>query len=312
MPRTVALTGGTGFIGRHIATRLAAEGWRVRLLARRPPFGLPGDMPAPEVVPGRIGDDEALDDLVRGAVAVVHAAGIVRARSAYHFHRVNAEGTAAMVRAVARAGGVGRFVLISSLAAREPRLSAYAASKRAAEDALAGLPATTAAVALRPTAVYGPGDAAMLPLFRTVRRGLAPMLDAPRARLSFVHAADVAGAVAAALATAERGTYTLDDGTAGAYGWSETYAALAGAVGSRPIFIKLPPALLIGAGSIAGALGWMVDRAPFFTIGKAREIAHPDWSCDGDRWPGMTALEPVRITEGFRATAAWYRDQGWL
>ena len=46
--------------------------------------------------------------------------------------------------------------------------------------------------------------------------------------------------------------------------------------------------------------------------GKAREIAHPDWSCDGDRWPGMTALEPVRITEGFRATAAWYRDQGWL
>jgi len=311
MPATVALTGGTGFIGRHLAATLAARGWRVRLLARRPPFGL--EAVVPEVVAGRLDDAAALDELVCGAEAVVHAAGIVRARGAAAFHRVNAEGTGALVRAVARAGSPPRrFVLISSLAARAPQLSPYAASKRAAEEALAGLPAATAAIALRPTAVYGPGDAAMLPAFRAAARGLVLTLDAPSARLSFVHGADVAHAVAAALANDERGTHALDDGTPGGYGWADVAAALGAAAGTRPRILALPSWALIAAGTANGGLGRMAGRTPFFTAGKAREIAHPDWSCDADRWPGLAALAPTRIADGFPATARWYRTQGWL
>ena len=149
----VALIGATGFVGRHLLRRLTDEGWRLRALTRRPEaLGPPTERVQPVV--GDLESDAALTALIQGADVVVHCAGLVAARDAAEFHRVNAEGTARLLRAAAAAGRP-RFLLISSLAAREPQLSPYAASKRQAEELLRQNAGGLTWQALRPPVVYG-------------------------------------------------------------------------------------------------------------------------------------------------------------
>ena len=115
-----AVTGATGFIGRHAVDALTRAGWRVRLLLRRDPSGAAWRASRPEVVAGSLGDQAALERLVEGADAVVHLAGLIKAARRADFFDVNCDG-AARLATVARERSPGaHFLLVSSLAAREP------------------------------------------------------------------------------------------------------------------------------------------------------------------------------------------------
>ena len=171
-----AVTGATGFIGRHLVAELHRAGWRVRLLLRREPDVAEWrDLPPPQVVAGALDDDAALERLVEGADVVIHLAGLIKAARRRDFLAVNRDGAAAMARAVERVAPGARFVLVSSLAAREPQLSDYAASKRAGEGAVLEVLGSRATV-LRPPVVYGPGDRETLVFFQLAGRRLVPLL----------------------------------------------------------------------------------------------------------------------------------------
>jgi nucleoside-diphosphate-sugar epimerase len=166
MSRTIVITGATGFIGSKLAKRLASTDWHIRALVRSASLGkLPKDIET-EWVTGDLEDIESLKKLVAGADAIVHCAGAVRGASQDDFNRINVDGVARMVQIAASQNPMPRFLLISSLAAREPQLSFYAASKRGGEKALASLSGDMFWGVLRPPAVYGPGDREMLPLFK--------------------------------------------------------------------------------------------------------------------------------------------------
>ena len=136
MARPLAvLTGATGFLGGPLMRALDADGYDLRVLTR------PGAAPAwdglsPDIMPGRLGDVDALERLVRGADLVVHAAGLIKARSRDAYFAINAEGAARLAAAASRCAPEARVLLVSSLSAREPGLSAYAASKAAGEAAV--------------------------------------------------------------------------------------------------------------------------------------------------------------------------------
>lgn len=313
----IALTGGSGFVGGHILRGLLAEGWHVRALTRRRD-GLPDVAPdqAAALTPvcGDILSDAALAELVAGADAVIHCAGLVAARRAEDFLRVNAEGTAGLLRAVQAGGRAPRFVLMSSLAAREPQLSPYAHSKREAEEALRRLGSALDWRILRPAVVYGPGDRATLPLFRQFARGLA-LVPGGGGRFSMIYVEDLAAATLAALDPALPGGTTLepDDGTPGGYGWTEVLAAAERQTG-RPIrALSVPRALqrLAAALGTAGALA--TGRTAVLSQGKVNEIAHPDWVCRPGPLGDCISWRPaVGLDEGFSRTIAWYKAAGWL
>lgn len=145
----LAITGATGFVGRRTLALALEAGHSVRALTRRP------QPPQAGVtwVAGALDTPDALADLVRGADAVIHIAGVVNAPTPEGFTRGNIDGTRAVL-AAAEAAGVGRFVHVSSLAAREPGLSQYGRSKAGAEDAVRASPLAWTMV--RPPAVYGP------------------------------------------------------------------------------------------------------------------------------------------------------------
>src|SRR5690606_35594370 len=195
----VAVTGATGFIGRRHVHRLLADGVAVTALSRRRAPDL--DRSGAAVVVGSLEDAGALSQLVEGADAVVHAAGAVRARTSQQFVETNAGSTRRLIYAAARLRPPPRLLLLSSLAAREPMLSPYAASKRAAEDALAQEARGLWWLALRPPAVYGPGDRATLPLFRAMKRGLLPVPADGSGRFSLIHVDDLTAAIVALISS---------------------------------------------------------------------------------------------------------------
>ena len=93
-----AVTGATGFIGRHLVATLAEAGWRTRLLLRREPDEPQWRTVRPQVVAGSLGDEAALARLVDGADAVIHLAGLIKAARRADFFHVNCESAARLAR----------------------------------------------------------------------------------------------------------------------------------------------------------------------------------------------------------------------
>jgi len=305
-----AVTGATGFLGRRLVAALAAEGWRVRVLARRDAALAAPDGVEPEVVIGGLADGAALAALCRGSDVVIHAAGLIKARAAADFAGVNAAG-AERVALAARAAGVPRMLLVSSLAAREPRLSPYAASKRAGEEA-AGKVLGERLTVMRPPAIYGPGDLETLGVFEAaLRLPVAPVFDS-RARLAMIHVEDAARQIAAAAATPpERPVVALSDARAEGYGWREIVGAASRAVGRESLMVEMPSLALSLAGA-AGATLRLFGANPILTPGKAREMRHLDWSLrPEERWSSAPAPK-FDLAEGFAHTVAWWRVAGKL
>ncbi len=306
---TVALTGGTGFLGRYCAVALAAAGWRIRLLVRRDPTHTLLDGVPVELVQGDLADDAALSRLVRGAQAVVHAAGAVRATSAAAFRATNTDGTGRLAVVVGREAPDCRFVHISSQAARCPELSPYAASKRAGEAAVQAALGGHAWAILRPCVIYGPWDASSMSLLRLASQPFVPVPRAPEPRIAMVHVRDVARAVLAFCDGGPVGrVFEVCDGAPDGHAWRDV-VRLAGP-GRAPPFVPLPDAVLLAAGGLTDLWSALARRPMIFGRGKAREILHRDWRPDPALRPPAPLWQPrIELSDGLRETRAWWRGE---
>jgi nucleoside-diphosphate-sugar epimerase len=306
--RLVALTGATGFVGPHLLLALGRRGWRVRLLVRRwSPLPSLAGVEA-ELVLGDLSDSDALNRLVDGADTVIHAAALIKARHAGQFMAVNRDGTARL----SAAAGAARFLLLSSLAAREPHLSPYAASKRAAEQVIAERAGPWLAV--RAPAVYGPGDRETLAYFRAVARGLAPRPAVADGRLSLIHVADLAEALALAVDQPLVGSICeIDDGREGGYGYRDMHQAAAAALGRTALSIAVPRIVMAGLARLNQLGHRLGGPVQILTPGKVNEIFHPDWTVHDRHLAGAIGFAPrYHLADGFRDTVLWYRRREWL
>ena len=306
----LALTGGTGFLGRRIGEIATARGWKIRALVRRSKRGpRPGLGFSAETVSGDLDDPAALKQLVSGASLVIHNAGRVRAPSSGAFHRANADGAGKVAAAFAAAGVAdGRFVLVSSLAATRPRISAYAASKAAGEAVVTAALQGRRLAIVRPPAIYGPRDSATKPLFKAFLRGFAPRFGPADAKLAMIYVDDAARAILAAAdaASPAQPVFEVDDGADG-YRWSEIGAHAAAAVGGNLTPLPVPGLFVLVAGGIGSVVSSLRLGAPFLTLGKARETLAGDWRPN----PTLALLgwsPEVSLKAGFTMTLAWYKD----
>jgi nucleoside-diphosphate-sugar epimerase len=298
----VAVTGGTGFVGSHFLD-LAAEGHTLRALTRR----RQAERPNVEWIEGSLEDPDSLRRLVSGADCVVHIAGVINAPDATGFDRGNVQGTLAML-AAATAAGATRFVHVSSLAAREPGLSMYGASKARSEELVerSGLDW----VIVRPPAVYGPGDRETLDLFKMARGGQIFM--PPKGRVSLIHVDDLARLLLACADPEAPSKLVLepDDGRTGGWGHGEFGDALGKAVGTPARTISTPRLLL----SLASRADRLVRGSKAkLTADRVAYFCHPDWvASSGKAVPADLWKPEVDTPAGLKATADWYRSNGWL
>lgn len=290
----IAVTGATGFIGRHLVGDLKRRGYRVRLLLRRP-----ADVPAEAdgVVIGDLARPINLSQAFEGVAAVVHSAGLAHAmsgRPADDFRAINATATLTLADAARRAG-VKRFVFLSSVRAQvgpsaprpvsegdSPRpIDDYGRSKLQAEQGLGQLDLDW--VALRPVLVYGPGAVAnMATLMRLAASPLPLPLASLQARRSILSVDNLASAVAHLLALERNGLrrpYLVADEAPMTIG--EIVAALRAGLSRGPGLVPFPPALLRLGAAAAGkadlfervATGLIVDTTALRESGWRPERA---------------------------------------
>lgn len=305
MGKTIAMTGATGFAGRHAITELLKRGHRLVVLVRDPARGgLPSGV---EVVPGHLEDAAALAKLVRGADAVVHLGAVVAAARAVDYFRYNTFPMRALAELAVNAG-VKRFVFASSLAAREEDVSFYGASKFAAEQELLKFVGLSTII-LRAPAIYGPGDRATLPLVRQLTAPIAVIPGRREQRFSLIYVKDFVRLLADAVAGDVRGTFEVSDGTPGGYGWPDLFRTAEAAEGRAIHRLFLPKPLAAGAALLAGSLSRLTGKPGMVNPGKVRELYRADWVARG---PGLPLNDPITFAQGFPETLAWYRAAGWL
>ena len=304
MSRRIAVTGASGFIGRHVTAHLAARGDEV-LVVRRP-F-----------------EHAALLETLRGADAVVHLAGVVSALREQDYVSANVDGTRA-VAAAARASGAA-LIHISSLAAagpaspRAPRteddppapINAYGRSKLEGERAVAAMDGLRWTI-LRPGVVYGPGDRALLPVFRLAARGILPLVGRADAAYTFIHVADLVRAVTAAVDSPAAGD-TLFVGHAQPVSTRDLLDGVRTVTGGRAVIVRVPMAVTRLAAFAGDAAGMLLGARAVINSRRYAELASEGFVCRVDRLRDrLGVVAQIDLREGLADACAWYRNERWL
>ncbi len=299
----LAITGGTGFVGSTMLDLALEQGHGCRALTRKPQPERDGV----DWVPGTLSETDALTELVIGVDAVIHIAGLLNTPDPAEFEQANVTGTQNVI-AAAKAARVKRFVFVSSLSAREPKLSVYGASKARAETLVEASALDWAIV--RPPAVYGPRDRDMFELFRSAKFGVVPL--PPGGATSIIHVEDLAQLfLALAVSKTPKTIYEPDDGREGGWSHKELAQAIGRAVGKRWVFA---PNLPKGVLSLAATADKLLrgDKAKL-TADRVGYMSHPNWVARSDRAVPTSVWEPqIGGEEGLKATVDWYRAEGWL
>lgn len=325
----VLVTGGSGFLGSWVCELLSKrEGVATRALVRRTSNTKHLRTLDVELAEGSVEDARSVEDAVRGCDAVIHCAGLVKARNDDELRRVNVDGTRNLIDS-AKKHGARRFVHVSSLEASGPSTSgapvaldqerpvtAYGRSKLAGEKIAIAAKNDLRVVVLRPGAIYGPRDVEILEAFKSIKRGLMPTVAGGLARGSFVWGPDCAAACLRALDVAEEipsgAIYFVDDGGP-AVTQREFFETIEDALGRRALIrVSLPKGVLKTVALGVEAFGKASGKAVMLTREKA-EMLLQHFVCESSRTQRDLGWKPeVPLGEGVRRAVAWYRENGWL
>ncbi len=313
MERVAALTGATGFIGRELMYVLRAQGWHVRALTRKPP--LPDTRTSGiDWIEGDLDNSKSLATLTEGVDAVFHLAGAIKAPNRQHFDHVNRQGVANIAAATHMQAPNARFIMVSSLAARAPHISDYAASKAAGEAVLEGFPDMDWTI-IRPPAVYGPGDMEILKIFKPLKYGIAVLPGGTANRVSLIHARDLCTGLIALVdtSTAKNRILTIADGKENGYSPGDIIAMGAEILKKSPRLIAAPKIMLSAAALLNQGFSALIGATPILTVGKVRELYHEDWVCNAPGVVDVCSWRPeISAQKGLEETLLWYQKRKFL
>lgn len=298
--RTVALTGTSGFIGQTIANRLCQTGLKVRGLVRTPQKISHLEHPNFTPIPGSLDNIDSLHRLLENCTGLVHTAGTIRGLGKTDFFPTNIQGIDNLLRVCRAQSHSPRIIHLSSLAAREPSLSPYAWSKREGERLFEKDTASLNWIILRPPAVYGPKDKALLPLFHWGKKGIAIQLGDHESRFSLIHVDDLTDVVLHSLEKpAIRSTILeIDDGFPNGYSWKSVFHII-----NPHMKLKLvvPQNFLRLIGKSNELLSRVFGYTPLLTTGKVAELSHTNWVCKSlDTFQQLDWTPKIPLEEGLR------------
>ncbi len=327
---TILVTGASGFLGSHVAEQLSQSGRKVRALVRKSSnTKFLERLPNVELAYGAVDDKPSVMKAAEGVTAIIHAAGLVKARGPAEFRKVNTEGTENLLAAaLTQKQHLERFVLVSSQAAGGPSdahgtpvqvgretapVTHYGRSKLAAEAAAVRLKGELPITVLRPPAIYGPRDQEILIFFKSVKNGVLPLTSPLAAKFSMIYGADCAAACVRAIdANVPSGSvYYLDDGTPVSF--ADMIRLVEAAVGKRAwVRFPLPRPVVRTAAFFSEMYGLATNKAVMLTRDKCNELEN-QWVCDSSLARKDLAWTPnTDFATGVKLTAAWYKEHGWL
>jgi len=315
----ILITGGTGFVGRHLLEALNGR-HRVAVLVRDE--AKLRQAPFPERISVIHGDLFASQPFPEDLDLVFHLAAVTKALSSGEFMQVNHQGTLALLERLKRLRGKPKVVLLSSLAAAGPSpgnrplsekaaarpVSLYGWSKLRQEEAVMAngrLPY----LIIRAPIVFGPGDMDLLDIFKMVKRGLSPEMGREKRWYSIIYVKDLARGLAA-LGHSRLANETFYLANPEPVLWDElidTAARLLDVTSLRRV--RVPRALVRSLAEISQWRGRLFKQRVIFNRDKFREINCPAWTCSPEKVRRRLQLPPfAALEESLAATLDWYQD----
>jgi uncharacterized protein YbjT (DUF2867 family) len=237
--RIVTVFGGTGFLGRQVVLHLRRQEFRVRIASRHPGRcrDLFGD-PNIEMLIADLHDEESIARALAGVYGVVNAVSLYVERGRETFQSVHVEAAERLAR-VARRAGVQRLIHLSGVGSDPASPSLYIRKRGEGEQVVQT--AFNGAILIRPTVMFGPGDAFLAPILDLLRRlPLFPLFGKGLTRLQPVYVEDVAEAITRTLQGADIGGVTYELGGPHIYCYKELIRALANQAGTKTILLPFP------------------------------------------------------------------------
>lgn len=326
----VFLTGITGFLGSHIAEGLHKQGHEIYALVRSKGTSrsAPTNIPF-HPIEGSLPNCENLVSILSQVDAMIHVAGKVKALSQEEFEDTNAQGTQNLVKACLKANPKPKiFLYISSIAVFNPSLdgddfcippekchpvSWYGASKLKGEKFLQSLEGKIRTLTLRPPVLYGPRDKELLPLFKSIKMGFAPLFGKGDNKLSLCFIKDVADCVVSLVERppSQDEIFTLDDGVV--YTWKSLALSVAKIMNKKTRTISIPPLLFKMGAFFTETFAKMRGKAHIFTGNKIKEMEQTNWVCGYQKLFQIQGWKPkTNFEEGSKITYDFYKTNHWL
>ncbi|MDI6800439.1 MAG: NAD(P)-dependent oxidoreductase [Thermodesulfovibrionales bacterium] len=316
------VTGATGFIGSHLTDALLRNGFDVYCLVRKTSNLRFIEGLNVRLIHGDCTDRQSLNEAVKNIDYVFHLAGLTKACSEEDYFNANVKGTENIVRAVLDNNPrIRRFVYLSSLAAAGPScderplgedckmrpVSVYGKTKLEGEKIVLAHSKDLPSTIIRPPAVYGPRDKDLLVFFKMIRTGIVPYWG--RCYYSFIYIEDlINGIILSTLNTeAEGEIFFMSDGNI--YSSDDIIDAVSDAVQKKPLKLSMPRFIM----PLLGFISEKTRGVNIINPDKIKEMRHSYWICDVAKAVSVLKFKPkVKIKEGTRWTADWYRIHRWL
>lgn len=318
----ILVTGASGFIGTHIVEYATRSGHTVVSGVRQTSRVEPLKIFPTHIRPFSYGDEASLENELTelknqfgSFQLIIHNAALTKSTHAANLFETNHHLAVRFARAIQKCrllSDTGKFVFVSSLAARGPDgfyqpVTSYGKSKLLAEQELLsmGLPL----VLVRPTAVYGPGDAEFLKLFKVIKWGLAPLLAPASQKLTFVYVKDLARLlIDLAVHLRDQTILTVTDGHT--YSPSVFYAEVGKSIKRSPLRIRIPVPLSLTYAHLNALISRLARHNPTLNPEKMKELLS-DWTLsDKDNRP--EGFYFTSLTDGLAETAGHYKTLGLL
>jgi NADH dehydrogenase len=312
MSKLVTIYGGSGFVGRYIAQRMARQGWRVRVAVRRPneahfvkPYGVVGQV---EPVFCNIRDDDSVRLVMHGADAVVNCVGSFDARGRNNYDAVQLEGAARIAR-IASEEGVGRLVHLSAIGADPDSDSGYSRTKGQGEQAV--LSAFPAATILRPSVVFGPEDQFFNRFAGMSRMSPVIPLFGAETRFQPVYVDDVAAAAEkVAIGEAEPGVYELGGPDVDTF--RELIHKTLETVRRRRLVIGLPFWIGRAVARVSGAVSFLTGGLfpPPITVDQVNDLTRDNVVAEGAKTFADLGIRPTSLEAVLPSYLWMFRPDG--
>lgn len=332
----VLVTGASGFIGGHLVEHLLEQGYSVRCLVRASSDTRRLSELGVELVVGDLVDKPSLCRAMAGVTTVYHLAGQIYQSASESFDAINAAGAENVLEAASRQANPPVVISVSSLAAAgpvrngalpretdQPRpVSRYGMSKAESERRLRLYAGRVPISIVRPPLVFGPGDPATFPMFKSIRRGIHATVSRNQP-FSVVYVKDLARLMVTIAERGERLAPTDSGDGQGIYfggfaqtlTWEELGQQIAAAMGRqrRPLLIRVPATALKLVGAMADKLAAVSKRELFISLDKAREGAAGGWACSVEKIQQQFGFEPqLSLEQALAETVVAYRQAGML
>jgi nucleoside-diphosphate-sugar epimerase len=330
MKQKVLVTGSTGFIGSHIADELLRRGYQVRCTIRKTSnLQWLKDKPI-ELIETSFNNLEQIKKAVDGVDYIIHNAGAIAAKSEEDFMNSNFTATKNLLDiAIELAPNLKKFIFISSQTVSGPAsafdkpvreedgfnpLSPYARSKKAAEEYVLSKKESFPILILRPSAVYGPRDPAILEIFQMVNKGLATLIGFKPHYINLIHSTDLVKAIADAMESDKTTGNIYFLASEVAYSWDQIMNILKKHLNKKFLLkLKIPHFLVLGIGVLSGFFGKFSKKPPIFYYEKAVEFIQEYWICSVEKaQKDFNFKTNIPLENGLKETIDWYKANNWL